>query len=102
MRMCNEAFWERLKSRNEVRTYDEWGQRPVCLTLHDSHANLSDVLITWLFTLEEEKRRLQYISLQRIKHLRRDSAAVLSSENSTPPFFTDSSLGLKTSASPTT
>ena len=25
------------------------------LTLHDSHANLFDVLITWLFTLEEEK-----------------------------------------------
>lgn len=26
------------------------------LTLHDSHANLFDVLITWLFTLEEEKK----------------------------------------------
>lgn len=25
------------------------------LTLHDSHANLFDVLITWLFTLEMKK-----------------------------------------------
>lgn len=27
------------------------------LTLHDSHANLFDVLITWLFTLEEKKKK---------------------------------------------
>lgn len=26
------------------------------LTLHDSHANLSDVLITWLFTLEGKRQ----------------------------------------------
>lgn len=27
------------------------------LTLHDSHANLFDVLITWLFTLEGKKEK---------------------------------------------
>lgn len=30
---------------------------PSGLTLHDSHANLFDVLITWLFTLKKRKNR---------------------------------------------
>lgn len=29
---------------------------PSGLTLHDSHANLFDVLITWLFTLKKRKK----------------------------------------------
>lgn len=30
---------------------DKWGQGLIFLTLHDSHTNLFDVLITGLFTL---------------------------------------------------
>lgn len=55
MWLCNETFWDRLKSRNEAQRDDKWGQRPIFLTLHDSHANLFDVLITWLFTLERKR-----------------------------------------------
>lgn len=71
---CNEAFWERLKSGIEAKVTENLGSKLSVVTLHNSHADLFYVLITWLFTLERERL------FNRLKQIEQDST-VLSSEN---------------------